>query len=731
MAENPDSPSDQAGVLEKHAEQPRAESPTDTANISPGELQSLVRSLQARQTELERENEKLRAAHLQSAETHDRRFRLVTETIQDVFWISKPGVSQQVYVSPAYETIWGRSVDECMERPGSFIESIHSQDRETYASTLDQRHAKGKPYRCEYRIVRPDGSVRWISERGFPIADDDGEVELMTGVCTDITEQKRVLGALRESQDRYRRVTEGTSGVVYTYAVGSGGAYYSSNVAQILGHSRESLLSQPMLWHDSIHPDDVGHVDEILASMAPGQTYEVEYRIQRASGDWIWLRDRFSVQNGEPGAMVVDGVAVDVTETKQAEQKLRQSEEQYRGIFEATTDGLAILDQQGTFVEVNPAFCSMHGYSHDEFIEVAAQEVIHTDSHPLFGQFVESIGRGQLFYCEAKDVRKDGTSFDIEVRGGPFNYRGQSHLLAILRDIRERKRAEEALRRSNEELESRVQERTAILNAMVAELKDEAARRRRAEESLNERAAQLAHFSRVSTAGEMASGLAHELNQPLVAISLQSEICTALLEREAGGKVNDKLRGTFQEITEQAQRAGRIVNFLRSFVSDTTPHRSTNDVNDVVDGVVRIFEAEARRGRVSIGCELNNNLPRAMIDRIQIEQVIINLLRNATEATAANDPDDRDVVIRTSPGPGGEIHVSISDNGKGIAEADLDKVFQGFFTTKPGGMGLGLSICRSIVEAHHGRLWVERNADRGVTFYFSVSRTDTAVRKAD
>ena len=731
MAENPDSASDRSDVLDRQAESSRMEGTADTANISPEELRSLVRSLQARQTELERDNEKLRAVHLQSAETHERQFRLVTETIQDVFWVSKPGVNQQVYVSPAYETIWGRSVDECMERPGSFMESIHSQDRETYASILDQRHATGKPYRCEYRIVRPDGSVRWISERGFPIADGDGEVELMTGVCTDITEQKRVLGALRESQDRYRRVTEGTSGVVYTYAADSGGAYYSSNVAQILGRSRESLLSQPMLWHDSIHPDDVGHVDEILASMAPGQTHEVEYRIQRASDDWIWLRDRFSVRHGEQNAMVVDGVAVDVTETKQAEQRLRQSEEQYRGIFEATADGLAILDQQGTFVEVNPAFCGMHGYSRDELIEVAAQKVIHAESHPLFGQFVDSIRRGQLFHCEAKDVRKDGTSFDVEVRGVPFSYRGQSHLLAILRDNTERKRAEEALRRLNEELEARVHERTATLNAMVAELKDEAARRKRAEESLNERAVQLAHFSRVSTAGEMASGLAHELNQPLVAISLQSEICAALLEQQTRGKLASELRGTFLEITKQAQRAGRIVNFLRSFVSDTTPHRSTNDINDVVNGVQRIFEAEARRSHVSIGCELNDTLPQAMIDRIQIEQVIINLLRNATEATGENDPDDRHVMIRTSLGPGDEIHVSISDNGKGIATADLDNVFQGFFTTKPGGMGLGLSICRNIVESHHGRLWVAKNADRGVTFYFSVSRTDTAVRKAD
>ncbi|MBL7040326.1 MAG: PAS domain S-box protein [Pirellulaceae bacterium] len=731
MAENPDTTSDRAGFLDRQAESSKTDGAARIASTPPEELQSLVRSLQLRQRELERENEKLRAANLQSAKSHDRRFRLVTETIQDVFWISKPGVSQQVYVSPAYEAIWGRSVDECMERPGSFMESIHSEDREKYASILDECHAGGRSYSCEYRIVRPDGSVRWISERGFPIADDDGDVELMTGVCTDITEQKRVLGALRESQDRYRRVTEGTSGVVYTYAADSGGAYYSSNVAQILGHSRKSLLSQPMLWHDSIHPDDVGHVDEILTSMAPGQTYEVEYRIQRASGDWIWLRDRFSVQDGEPGAMVVDGVAVDVTETKQAEQKLRQSEEQYRGIFEATTDGLAILDQLGTFVEVNPAFCSMHGYSRDELLDFAAQGVIHPDSHPLFDRFVESIRRGQPFYSEAKDVRKDATSFDVEVRGVPFNYRGQSHLLAILRDNTKRKHAEEALRRLNEELEARVHERTATLNAMVAELKDEAARRKRAEESLNERAAQLAHFSRVSTAGEMASGLAHELNQPLVAISLQSEICAALLEREAGGNVTDELRGTFQEITEQAQRAGRIVNFLRNFVSDTTPHRSTNDINDVVNGILRIFEAEARRGRVSIGCELDDNLPQTMIDRIQIEQVIINLLRNATEATAENDPGDRNVVIKTSPGPSGEIHVSISDNGNGIAAADLDKVFQGFFTTKPGGMGLGLSICRSIVEAHHGRLWVARNADRGVTFYFSVSRTGTTVRKAD
>jgi signal transduction histidine kinase len=210
------------------------------------------------------------------------------------------------------------------------------------------------------------------------------------------------------------------------------------------------------------------------------------------------------------------------------------------------------------------------------------------------------------------------------------------------------------------------------------------------------------------------------LNQPLLAISLQSEVCAELLERMEEGDGLDKLREAFQEITRQAQRAGAVVRFVRGFVRQQPPRRSTHDADDVIRGVIRIFDADARQANIDIRYQPTADLPLVLIDRVQIEQVIINLLRNGIEAMEETKPSDRFVTIAAELASDHTVQISVSDGGKGIAESDLDRVFESFVSTKSGGMGLGLSICRTIVEAHQGRLWVRRDSDRGVTFWFTI-----------
>ena len=278
-------------------------------------------------------------------------------------------------------------------------------------------------------------------------------------------------------------------------------------------------------------------------------------------------------------------------------------------------------------------------------------------------------------------------------------------------------KSERALRTAYEELERRVVERTAELEAANAELEQEIADRRRAEERARRLHDQLAHVARFSTLGEMAAGLAHELNQPLGAISNYASGCVQRLR--AGNADGEALIGALDKVAAQAQRAGQIIHRLRSFVTDRDSERVASDVNSLVEEVVELEGAEARQQEAAVVPQLADGLPRVLVDPIQVQQVILNLLRNGIEAMQETEVSGRRVVVRTGAGHG-LVKVSVSDHGCGYAPGDSDRFFEAFFTTKDHGMGLGLPISRSIVEAHGGELWVTPNHGGGSVFHFTL-----------
>jgi two-component system sensor histidine kinase TtrS len=248
--------------------------------------------------------------------------------------------------------------------------------------------------------------------------------------------------------------------------------------------------------------------------------------------------------------------------------------------------------------------------------------------------------------------------------------------------------------------------------------------RKRAEEEARQHLHSLAHVTRLASMGEMASAIAHEVNQPLTAVVTYTQACMRLL-RDRQATVNEIVEA-MELAGAQAERASQIIRHLRSFVRKDDPQLRALAVNDLVDEVVRLVRPDARQSAVDIFTAAGDALPAIVVDGVQIQQVLLNLVRNAIEAIAGAGCEQREVRIATRPGAARAVEVLVEDTGPGFDDATAAKLFEPFFSTKEDGMGIGLSISRSIVEAHSGRIRAERAGGGGARFVVSLPAADGA-----
>lgn len=390
------------------------------------------------------------------------------------------------------------------------------------------------------------------------------------------------------------------------------------------------------------------------------------------------------------------GLAVAHLRLNQAQQQLRDKEAEHkcvldrlnendyrlRAIIESEPECVKLQAVDGTILEINPAGLRLvDADAPGDIIGKRIYCIVAPEYTEFYRENMRRVFAGEALVYEFKAITLKGRMSWMETHAVPLrDARGAIYaLLGITRDITEHKQAEEQARRHQ---------------------------------------AELARVARLSTMGEMAAGIAHELNQPLSAIANFARGCIRRLRSD--GMDPGELVEPLEEVCEQAERAGKILRHVRDFVRKSELQVKPVDINQTVRTVVKFTELETRQQGATVRLDLDAEVPRVQADAIMIEQVICNLVRNATEAMAEANSRRREVTIRTRPIGDDAVEVEISDTGPGIDEAVIDQLFDQFFTTKPEGVGMGLSISRSIIESHGGRVRAESRRDDGATFRFTL-----------
>ena len=357
---------------------------------------------------------------------------------------------------------------------------------------------------------------------------------------------------------------------------------------------------------------------------------------------------------------------------------------EWKALLDAAVDAIVVIDHKGRIETFNAAAEVMFGFSAQEVfgknVSLLMPEPYQSEHDGYLANYLDTgnakiIGIGR----EATAQRKNGSVFPIDLSVGKIPTDDQPKFVGIVRDTTERKRSQEEIHQTRE---------------------------------------RLAQFGRLSTLGEMAASLAHELNQPLTAIATYTQACKRLIE--SGQSDNDEILATLTKCDAQAQRAGEVIRRLRQFVRKKGLGRQEVRCDDIFRDLAALAEVDARDNGIRLTIDVAEGLPNIEVDAVQIQQVILNLIRNGIDAMLDTERGDEGIAVAISRFRKDQVKVVVTDHGSGISKEAGEKIFQPFFTTKSYGMGLGLAICRSIIESHGGVLSFTKNPSGGTTFFFTL-----------
>lgn len=461
-------------------------------------------------------------------------------------------------------------------------------------------------------------------------------------------------------------------------------SFVSEGCFELCGYHRREIESQAVLWGDFTHPDDIGEVDrKVRAAAIKDQPFEVEYRIIVRSGaeKWVWERGRV-VDFNDDGVAILEGFITDITDRKLTETTLIQTEAFAQAVVESAVEAVITIDDQGDIESFNHAAQRMFGHYLESVRNKHSRILVPTSQYREFDHYL-MVCRDQpvkqTLGGDLNGIRKNGPEFPIHLSISEIQTESKPKYVLLIRDLTSQRDAEKEVREQREVL---------------------------------------AHIDRLNTLGEMAAGIAHEINQPLTAISMYAQTGIRLIQNPEINR--ERLTEALDKLSHQAHRAGLVIERMQEMTRQRDSHQEVTDCAALVTEVHKLAEVEAHLRNFIIVLRLGSKLPSINCDPIQIQQVILNLLRNGMESMNANHCKYGSKIILQIDSTHSGVKISIIDSGLGISRQLAKQLYQPFTSTKESGMGLGLSISSSIIEAHGGKLEFVNNKTHGATFYFTL-----------
>ena len=585
-----------------------------------------------------------------------------------------------LYVNQAATDYTGVTLED-MPKGDYRASTYHPEDFEKQREERRLALTRPVPFESEQRVLGKDGRYRWILSRYNPVLDEQGRVDRWYVAATDIEDRKRAEEALQASERDLSLMINAIPAMIDTARADGYLDYFNEPWLEYLGTTLDNVTGWK--WTALVHPEDFdGIVAKWRACIATGEIFEYETRVRRADGDYRWMFHRKVPLRDKHGNIVRwYGTSLDVDDRKRAEAQVEQA---YLRLAEAQR-----LSKTGSFI--TDLLVDEHDWSAEAFrifeFDPAAKvtvglirDAIHPEDLPTFDAVI------------ARGVTGTDVDFGFRIvtpRGTVKHLRGMARVMAqsggrpmfigAFQDVTEHKLAEEALDRARSEL---------------------------------------AHAARITTLNALTASIAHEINQPLASLVTNASISSRRLNADPPNV--DGARETLQRTIRDANRVSDVITRLRTLFSKKEFTLEPLDLNEATQEAIALSLSDLKRNHVILRPELAENLPPAIGDRVQLQQVILNLLRNASDAMNTVNDRPRELLIKTARDEGDRVRLSVIDAGVGFSPEAATKLFQAFYTTKRDGMGIGLSLSYSIIHAHHGRLWAQPNDGPGATFSFSI-----------
>jgi len=554
------------------------------------------------------------------------------------------------------------------------IERVHPEDRNLVLELIERASTSGGAIDCEYRLLFPDDRVKYVRVLARPLGTASDDLEF-AGAVIDITEAKQAEEKIRLSERELRTIIEIMPAYLGTSLPDGTVDFLSQSWLDYSGQTREEAMGWG--WAGVIHPDDV---DRVLANwqvgLASGEPVEQEVRCRRADGTYHWFLNRSLPLRDDEGKIVKwYGILFDVNSLKETEHALQAREHQLLGIIETIPSMLWSISPTGETTHLSQRVLEYCGAPLEELVNRGWERFLHPDDREETAKaFARAISSGESYSVIHRVRRADGEYRWHHSMGEPLlDPHGkiiQWYGLAI--DIDERKRAEDHLRDTSLKLSS---------------------------------------ASKIATVAELSASIAHELNQPLMAVFGNAQAAKRWLAANPPDLIETS--ASIERILRDIRLADETMQRIRALFKSEPYRKSDESVLDIIRESLRFVHEDPKKRGAQIDWSIEGSLPPICVDRIQTQQVFINLISNAIEATDGSANTAR-ILLKAFVTQEQEVIVQVIDNGTGLE--DTEKIFDAFITTKENGMGIGLAVSRSIVEAHGGRLWAENNPDVGATF---------------